>query len=174
MLKHSWPLIQHLNPNTDEVCKQQNATDFTCDEINELHYFQPEVPAILKDRTEHNVTRTPMHESTWGDRTGWFLGPGFYDFKSNVYVEIPTGIAGWVIHRSSLNRNGVMVVASLYDSGFNGNISGTLYVHNPSGIFIEKGARIGQLILAEAETLGLYNGQYQSEKRSLDGKEKNT
>lgn len=171
MLVHSWDYVTDDVKGMDLNCKQQNATDFTCDEVNELSYYgayggaDGANPAILKDRTEHNVTKTPARKNTWGDRKGWFLPPGFYEIKSDAWVEIPAGKAGWVIHRSSLNRNGVMVVASLYDSGFNGNISATMYVMNPAGIFIEKGARVGQFVMAEAETLALYQGQYQSEKR---------
>lgn len=167
MLQHSWHMIKELNPTISEDCRQQNATDFTCDEINKLEYAYPDCPAILKTKTRHNVERTPLlltdrYDTELGYAEGWFLGPGFYETVSAVKVQIPSDKAGWVIQRSSLNRNGVMVMGSLYDSGFRGTINSTIYVFNPAGIFIEKGARIGQFVLADAEALSQYDGQYQS------------
>lgn len=168
MLVHSWHMISAINTTIDENCKQQNATDFTCDEIAVLDR-SIEHPAIFKDRTQHNKkTNLPITSHPNGSEVveGWYLKPGIYETKSNIWVEIPADCAAWVVQRSSLNRNGVVLMGSLYDSGYNGPICSTIYVHNPNGIFIEKGARVGQFILAKAEALGQYNGQYQSEKRT--------
>lgn len=173
MIRHSWNMIAPINKQLGENSKQQNATDFTCDEISRIDYsFTPKMPAILLDKTIHTPDITSLEPAVLeidGPREGWFLDPGIYQTKSNVWVEIPEDKAGWVIQRSSLNRNGVMVMGSLYDSGYNGTINSTIYVFNQNGIFIEKGARIGQFVLADAEALGQYQGQYQSEKRTKDG-----
>ncbi len=171
MIKHSWNMISPLNPSLDEQCEQQNATDFTCDKIFNLSYISPSCTSVFKDRVEHNVIKEEFYPTTWDvPHIGWFLAPGFYETVSNVWVEIPFGKAGWIVQRSSLNRNGIMVMGSLYDSGYNGTINSTIYVMNPAGVFIEQGARIGQFILADAETRKMYDGQYQSEKRSEDAK----
>lgn len=174
MLKHSWPIISQLNKDLPEdPHKQQNATDFTCDSVVRL-IDHPSSPAIFKNKTIHGQTekQLPTWRADYG-ANGWYLNPGVYQAESNIWIEVPAGHAGWAVHRSSLNRNGVQVVSSLYDAGYRGPIGAIVYVHNPSGIFIETGARIGQFVLAEAETLSLYNGQYQFAERTDGEKENN-
>lgn len=167
MLVHSWDMIKRLNPDLPDNYKQQNATDFSCDGIKEIVRSIAH-PRLLKNRTIHSEkVDLPLTKDTDSLTEGWYLKGGrVYETVSNVWVEIPEGTAGLVVHRSSLNRNGVQVVSALWDAGFNGNLNAVLYVHNPNGIFIEKGARIAQFYLMESQTLGLYEGQYQSEKRS--------
>lgn len=97
----------------------------------------------------------------------WELEKGnAYDFISRVYVEIPEGICGWVIIRSTLNRNGLYLGSGLYDSGYKGPVCGTLY--NLGGIvLIESGVRVGQLVLANSDNEALYKGKYNTEKDEL-------
>jgi deoxycytidine triphosphate deaminase len=155
----------------EESCKQQNATDFTCDAV-QLPVLQGglERAQILKDKTIHrqfsDVSTISMTNDLSGETvTGWKLDKGYYRTESKLWVRIPENTVGWVVQRSSLNRNGVVVMGSLYDSGYYGPIASTIYVFNPYGIFIEQGARIGQFVLAQAEMLSLYNGQYQNVER---------
>ena len=74
-------------------------------------------------------------------------------------VTIPEGYAGWVITRSTLNRNGLFITSGLYDSGYNGVMAGLLHVHHGPAT-IQRGSRVGQFIMFEAETLSLYDGDY--------------
>lgn len=92
---------------------------------------------------------------------GWKLDTGrAYSFDSSFEVDIPEGMCGWLIGRSSFNRHGVLIRSALYDSGFKGTIGGTIYCFNP--VVIGQNVRVAQLVLAEAKNASLYNGQYQS------------
>ena len=74
-------------------------------------------------------------------------------------VSVGEGYAGFVITRSTLNRNGLFITSGLYDSGYHGVMAGCLHVRvGPAKI--KKGTRVGQFILFEAETLSMYDGSY--------------
>lgn len=67
--------------------------------------------------------------------------------------------AGYLITRSSLNRNGIFIQSGLYDSNFYGYVGCTLY--NLGGrIKIRKNTRIAQFILVQAESTSEYKGSY--------------
>ena len=77
---------------------------------------------------------------------------------SNI-ITVGEGEAGFVITRSTLNRNGVYITSGLYDSGYNGVMAGALHV--TSGPFkVKVNTRIGQFLLFKAESLHLYDGDY--------------
>lgn len=84
---------------------------------------------------------------------------GVYQFETEVYVNLPEDVAGWIIARSSLNRNGIRAWSGLYDPGFRNYIGGVLYV--PQHTVIEQGARIAQFIAVKADSAHLYAGRYQ-------------
>lgn len=87
------------------------------------------------------------------------LPPGEYDILFDHKVSIAEGEAGWLIQRSSLNRNSIEIKSGLYDSGFSNWIGSRLTVK--SGPFITAvGTPLAQFILTKAETTTLYNGQY--------------
>lgn len=139
-----------------EECIQPNALDITVDTIDKIR-SSTDTPVILrKDKTIHS-----LKDSVEPDYYGLFdLEPGEYSFESGIFCKIPDGVVGWLVSRSSLNRNGIFILSGVYDSGFNGYVGGTIYVARK--LYIEKGARIAQLITAKAESVHLYNGQYQA------------
>lgn len=74
-------------------------------------------------------------------------------------IHVGDGEAGWVITRSTLNRNGLYLTSGLYDSGYNGVMAAVLHV--TCGMArIKRGTRIGQYISFEAEALSSYDGDY--------------
>jgi deoxycytidine triphosphate deaminase len=75
--------------------------------------------------------------------------------------EITVGAdeAGWVVPRSSLNRNGVFITSGLYDSGYTGVMAGVMHVEC-GPVRIQKGTRVAQFVLFKAEALSNYNGSY--------------
>ena len=89
----------------------------------------------------------------------WELEPAIYQFESNQWVEIGEGELGLVIGRSTFNRNGTLILSSVYDSGFVDYVGATCY--NLAGpLDIEVNTRFAHLILAKAETIGMYDGDY--------------
>jgi len=93
-------------------------------------------------------------------------GQGYYTVPEGVYevtmmneIEVGDNEAGWVITRSTLNRNGVFLTSGLYDTGYNGVMAAVLHV--TCGTFrVKPGTRIGQYLCFDSEALSKYNGSY--------------
>ena len=94
------------------------------------------------------------------DDDGYYrLEPGHYEVIMENQISVGDGEAGFVITRSTLNRNGLFITSGLYDSGYHGVMAGCLHVRvGPAKI--KKGTRVGQFLLFEAETLSMYDGSY--------------
>lgn len=91
---------------------------------------------------------------------GYFhLEPGSYEVIMENIINVAEGEAGFVITRSTLNRNGVFITSGLYDSGYNGVMAGVIHV-NCGLMKIKPGTRIGQYLCFEAESLHKYDGDY--------------
>ena len=94
------------------------------------------------------------------DPQGYFnLAPGHYEVVMENIITVGEDEAGWVITRSTLNRNGCFLTSGLYDSGYNGVMAGVLHV-TVGQARIKKGTRIGQYLSFNAESLHLYDGDY--------------
>jgi dUTP pyrophosphatase len=87
-----------------------------------------------------------------------------YRVETKQYVELPEGVCAKIIGRSTLNRNGVIVLSSLYDSGYKNYAGFTIYPF--LNVVLEVGVRVAQMIFFESETAHLYDGQYQDKKSS--------
>ena len=114
-------------------------TDFVISESEKIHRKTEEIPC------------TPQNK--------WALNPGSYEVIMEGEISIGRGEAGWVITRSTFNRNGVFLTSGLYDSGYCGKMAGVLHV-TTGKMIIEKGTRIGQFLLFKSEALHDYNGSY--------------
>lgn len=90
----------------------------------------------------------------------YWLWPGAYQIVLGDRIKMGENEAGWVIARSSIIRNGHMIATGLYDSGYEGPMIACLHImHN---LFkIKPDERIAQFICTKAESVKLYNGQYQ-------------
>ena len=94
------------------------------------------------------------------DEEGFYnLEPGDYEVIMENIIDVVEGEAGFVITRSTLNRNGVFLTSGLYDSGYNGVMAGVMHV-GVGPMRIAKGTRIGQYLNWKAETLSMYDGDY--------------
>lgn len=135
---------------------QPNAIDFTLDQ---LFSIKSDVPFIISEKAKSMRGGDKME----ADEGYWKLdAQKVYDGLSNLYVDLPEGIACELIIRSTFNRNGVFLTSGLYDSGYKGNIG--FAVHNPIGpTFIEPGTRIGQIKFVKADKAGKYKGGWNHE-----------
>jgi deoxycytidine triphosphate deaminase len=94
------------------------------------------------------------------DKDGWFVLPeGTYEVVMENIVHIGPDEAGWVITRSTLNRNGLFITSGLYDSKYHGVMAGALHVRGGPAK-IKKGTRVAQFLLFKAEALSGYSGSY--------------
>ena len=85
-----------------------------------------------------------------------------YQADAYEYVKVPGHLMAEVIGRSSLNRGGVFVRSTVYDSGFENTVGFVLYVFAP--MKIQRGARVAQILFSPASSGHLYSGQYQDQK----------
>lgn len=70
--------------------------------------------------------------------------------KLGVCVEIPKGYVGFIMGRSSLNKNGVTCLTGVIDSGYTGEIAVVLNSLSVEDFTrIKKGDRIAQLVVAK-------------------------
>lgn len=136
----------------DDDSLQPNAFDF---KISRVFRFKTDLFELREDDSKTHR----QQEEIFPDENGfWTLTEGDYNVLTDTECKISEGEAGYVIQRSSLNRNGIFLTSGLYDSGFNNTLGCVMHVN---GVFkVQRGSRIGQFILTEAETLKLYNGSY--------------
>lgn len=136
----------------EEVDIQPNAVDLR---IGKVFTIKPKVFLIDEEQKQHrgSVELQP------GPDGYWWLEPGSYEVIMQNEINVADGEAGWVITRSTLNRNGVFLTSGLYDSGYHGVMAGVMHV-SVGPMKIKPGTRIGQYLNFDAETLRLYKGDY--------------
>ena len=138
--------------NVNEVDVQPNAVDLR---LGKVFKIKSETFALSEDYKVHRGS-----EELLPDAEGfWHLEPGTYEVVMENIIEIGEGEAGWVITRSTLNRNGVFLTSGLYDSGYHGVMAGAMHV-TTGPLTIRKNTRIGQFLLFKAESLHKYDGSY--------------
>lgn len=139
--------------NVQEGDVQPNAVDLRLDKVFKI---KKDVFEISNDHKKHRGTEYELKP----DSNGYFiLEPGDYEVVMENIVHVGEGEAGWVITRSTLNRNGVFITSGLYDTGYHGVMAGVLHVG--IGIArIKKGTRIGQYLSFDSEALHSYDGDY--------------
>jgi deoxycytidine triphosphate deaminase len=138
--------------NVHEVDVQPNAVDLR---LGKVFKIKNETFALSEDYKVHRGSE----ELLPNEEGFWTLEPGTYEVVMENIIEIGEGEAGWVITRSTLNRNGVFLTSGLYDSGYHGVMAGAMHV-TTGPLTIRKNTRIGQFLLFKAESLHKYNGSY--------------
>ena len=101
-------------------------------------------------------------EPVESDADGFDLDPGGYILQYAETISIPEDHVGFLYPRSTLMRNSCMLNTAVWDAGYEGKGEGLLQVHHP--IRLERGARVAQLVLAEAGHEDVYAGTYQGER----------
>lgn len=150
----------------DEDSIQPNAIDLRLDRV-----FTMDGPFQLDEDNKKHRNKTEM---ILFDNEYYLLAPGAYEITFKGIVTMGHDEAGYVITRSTLNRNGVFITSGLYDSGYEGSMAACLHVSG--GPFIVKpGTRLGQFILWKSQAVSSYDGDYGVGKqmdaylRSIDG-----
>lgn len=145
---------------------------FVAEQLGELRdsQIQPNgvdltLDAVFEQRSPGRIERG---SKTVGDReelepTGdsFELAPGGYIVRYGERISIPQDHIGFLYPRSSLLRNSCMLDTAVWDAGYEGRGEGLLEVYHD--IVIEPGARIAQLVLADSDHIGEYDGDYQQE-----------
>ena len=131
---------------------QPNAVDLR---VAKMYRIKQEVFVLSNEDKKH---RGSIELET--DSEGYyFLTPGEYEVVMENIIKVGEGEAGWVITRSTLNRNGLFLTSGLYDSGYHGAMAAVLHV-GVGVARIKQGTRIGQYLSFDAESLSSYDGDY--------------
>lgn len=147
---------------------QPNAIDFTLDTLFEVH---TENQFVVSEKGKHmrgGAKMNPVPDRRIKHETGedmlfWHLRDHLYDGMSDVYVDLPEGVAAMLIIRSTFNRNGVFLTSGLYDSGFKGHLGFILHIRANGMTSIAQGTRIGQVMFVASDSAGMYAGGYNHE-----------
>jgi len=131
---------------------QPNAVDLR---LGKVFKINDSVFTIDEDQKMH---RGSTEFEPWEDGY-YYLVPGHYEVIMENEINVGEGEAGFVITRSTLNRNGCFLTSGLYDTGYNGVMAGVLHV-NCGLMRIKPGTRIGQYLNWKAESLHKYDGDY--------------
>lgn len=153
MLNIAGPNTSSKITNLEPGDVQPNAVDVRIARVWQLH------PSSLFSIDERSKMHRASTEILPNEEGYWFLEQGSYEVQFANLVTIGDDEAGWVIVRSTLNRNGIILTSGLYDSGYSGAMAGCMHVLG-GPMQIQKGTRIGQFILIKAEALHKYNGTY--------------
>lgn len=138
--------------NVQEGDSQPNAIDLRLDKV----YVMNNNEFIISEDTKKHRGTSELAPT----EDGWFhLKEGTYEVVMENIIHVGKDEAGWVITRSTLNRNGVHITSGLYDSGYHGVMAGALHIKN-GPVKIKKGTRIAQFLLFKAESLYGYSGSY--------------
>jgi deoxycytidine triphosphate deaminase len=138
--------------NVEDVDIQPNAVDLRLGKvlwISSNEFLIDEEQKVHRGTVEMKV-----------DDDGYYrLEPGHYEVVMQNKITVGYGEAGWVITRSTLNRNGVFLTSGLYDTGYSGVMAGVMHV-TVGPMRIKPGTRIGQYLCFAAQALSMYNGSY--------------
>ena len=139
--------------NIDEKMIQPNTIDLR---INKVFRIGAGPMHIDEDKKEHRKSI----EQKVDEEGNYVLDHGVgYEIQSNQRVDIAEGEIALLLGRSTFNRNGVLIISSIYDSGFKDFASATLY--NLGGeTTVKPNTRFAHLVIAKAETLHKYDGDY--------------
>lgn len=132
---------------------QPNAVDLRVDKIFKM---KTDLFEVSNEDKKHRGTEYELKPGVDGY---FFLEPGHYEVVMENIINVGANEAGWVITRSTLNRNGLFLTSGLYDSGYHGVMAGVLHV-TTGPARIKKGTRIGQYLSFDAEALHSYEGSY--------------
>lgn len=147
------PASRSTLTNVQEGDVQPNAIDLRLDKVFKV---KEDLFQISNEEKKHRGTEYEVKP----DPDGYFnLEPGHYEVVMENIIHVGENEAGWVITRSTLNRNGLFLTSGLYDSGYHGVMAGVLHV-TIGAARIKKGTRIGQYLSFDAEALHSYDGDY--------------
>lgn len=169
MIRNSDYILDNVIIGDKRFCrKAQCGVDLTVKDIYSITNYG----SIYLDKTlVAPYKRMPLFDKD--NTTGWMLKKGTYIVILNEGCQLSKNDTGYIVCRSSLNRNGCNVISGLWDPGYttkngdnDGNMNTRLVIDNKYGLFVEKNARICQFIIFENENpSNLYCGQFQNGKQ---------
>ena len=86
----------------------------------------------------------------------------FKQFKINETIRIPDDMFGLIWSRSTFNRQGIIIRGTVFDSGYVGRPSFSVYNFSGDRIYIKKNTRVCQILFFYSASAFPYHGKYQN------------
>lgn len=135
----------------DDDCIQPNAIDLRLDRV----WSMMGIFLIDEERKIHR-----QKEEIEVDEEGYYnLKSGDYEISLKGIVKMGPDEAGYVITRSTLNRNGIFITSGLYDSGYEGSMAACLHVQGGM-MRIKRDTRVAQFVVTKSQSVSSYDGDY--------------
>ena len=83
--------------------------------------------------------------------------------RVNEVVTVPRDLFALIFSRSTFNRQGVLITATVFEPGWKGIPVLSIFNFSGSRFSIPKNTRIAQIIFFKANAASTYNGQYQNQ-----------
>jgi dUTP pyrophosphatase len=156
LLKGDPPLVHPVDHPDEQI--QPNGIDVRLEGVHRLVGVGV-IGAVSADRSI--PVRTPLDP----DASGWFhLAPGAYMIRLVEEVALPNDLMAFARPRSSLLRCGAALHTAVWDAGYRGRSESLLVVYAESGVRLQVGARVLQLVFVRLDSATLaYDGAYQHE-----------
>ncbi|MFB6090860.1 MAG: deoxyuridine 5'-triphosphate nucleotidohydrolase [Halobellus sp.] len=158
-------VADHIDPVDDDQI-QPNGVDLTLGDVLEQAapgYVGREGKVVgARESISPVDPDTPDGDDVASGADVFALDSGGYILQYAETIAIPDDHVGFLYPRSTLMRNSCMLNTAVWDAGYEGRGEGLLQVHHP--VRLERGARVAQLVLAEADHAGVYDGSYQRER----------
>ncbi len=138
---------------------QPNGFDLTLREVARLT-SPGSMGAASDQRTLSDTDKLEFGPDQW-----LHFAPGSYLITFNEIVNLPLDLMTLGRTRSSLLRSGVSIHTAVGDAGYRGRYQALMVVHLTPGYWLQKGARVMQLVfirLARTVSQG-YQGRFQGE-----------
>jgi len=83
--------------------------------------------------------------------------------KLNEIVSVPPDAFALMFSRSTFNRQGILITSTVFEPGWRGIPTVSIYNLSGAQCYITKDTRIIQIIFFRADAASVYNGQYQNQ-----------
>jgi dUTP pyrophosphatase len=147
-----------FNPVLQSEQIQPNAVDLIIDKVFKINRNAFRLGVNDKLHRGSTLIQPSLDVIGW-DNPAWQLDPGVYEVLLKGTVSVGPDEAGWIIPRSTLVRNGVFIQSGLYDNSYTGVVGCAMNVTSHT-FTVEKGTRIAQFLLFDAESIKMYSGSY--------------
>lgn len=146
--------VAELLQTNDKGAKAQVGYDLTLKSVSKV-----QGGIVMEHKTVvHNYDSVTPILNDFGQYI-YHLEPGVYSLTFEQGCKLDSKHTAFVRHRSSILRCGGIITSGVYDPGFEVDEMGAILFANEK-IFIEKGARVAQIIMMENNEAELYNGQW--------------
>lgn len=150
--------VAELLQTNDKGAKAQVGYDLTVKSISKV-----QGGIVMKDKTIIHDYRDITPTLNGYNQYIYHLEPGTYSITFEQGCKLDSTHTAFVRHRSSVLRCGGIITSGVYDPGFEVDEMGAILFANEN-IYIEKGARVAQIIMMDNNPAELYDGQWQKGK----------